>query len=166
MAQHKRKIKLIQPSLQLKLIGWFLGVAALALVMQFLLVTMAMSDLAADLPNDGRYLIESSTSRALLALGISFLVLMPLSLLVGVLVTFRIAGPIYRFEQHFKAIARGEDPGACRIRKDDELQEFCGHLNSALDTLRARGASTPASSGDVEAPSAPLPKSGELERAV
>ena len=65
-------------------------------------------------------------------------VLLPLMLVVGVLVTHRVAGPIYRFEQHLGAIARGEDPGVCRIRKTDELHDLCRIINEAVDAMKTQ----------------------------
>jgi hypothetical protein len=148
MASYKRKKKLIQPRLQLRLIFTFLGVALLALLLQFLLFGAMISDLASELPQDGPLLQDRIPGFTLLVFGISLGVLLPMTVCVGVLVTFRIAGPLYRFEQHLKAIARGEDPGVCRIRREDELQEFCKTLNAALDKLRsARPPETGAAEG-------------------
>jgi hypothetical protein len=137
MSPYKRSKKLIQPRLQLRLTFTFLGVALLALLLQFLLFGATISALASELPQDGPVLLDRIPQYTLLVFGISLCILLPMTLCVGVLVTFRIAGPLYRFEQHLKAIARGEDPGVCRIRRDDELQDFCKTLNAALDKLRS-----------------------------
>ena len=139
MATYKRRKKLIQPRLQIRLILAFLGVALLALMLQFILFASTIATLAADLPQEGEILIERIPGYTLAVLGISIGVLLPLTFFVGILTTFRIAGPLYRFEQHLKAIARGEDPGVCRIRKGGVLQEFGRTWNAALDRLRADG---------------------------
>ena len=68
--------------------------------------------------------------------------MIPLTLFTGILVTFRVAGPVHRFEQHLKAIANGEDPGDCYIRKGDEFTELCELINSAVNTLRAQNRNT------------------------
>lgn len=137
MSPYKRRKKLIQPRLQLRLIFTFLGVALLALLLQFLLFGATIAALASDLPQDGPVLLDRIPQYTLLVFGISLCILLPMTLCVGVIVTFRIAGPLYRFEQHLLAVARGEDPGVCRIRRDDELQDFCKTLNAALDRLRS-----------------------------
>lgn len=142
MAPHKRRIKLIQPRFQLRLIAVFSGLALLGLVLQFILFAATISALAADLPQDGPMLIESIPPYTLAVFGISLCVLLPMTISVGILVTFRIAGPLYRFEQHLKAIARGEDPGECRIRKGDELQGLCGTINEAVSALRREARKT------------------------
>ena len=151
MTSHKRSKKLIQPRLQLRLIFTFLGVALLALLLQFLLFGATLSSLAADLPQDGPVLLDRIPQYTLLVFGVSLCVLLPMTLCVGVIVTFRIAGPLYRFEQHLKAIVRGEDPGVCRIRRDDELQEFCQTFNAALDKLRS---AKPPETAGAEGPAA------------
>lgn len=136
MAKYKRRIKLIQPSLQLKLIGTFMGVSALAMMLQFLLFTSSMSEVAAELPEDGALLLQAMQDTSWRIFLLTFGMLLPVTALVGVLVTFRWAGPIFRFKQHLSRIALGERPAHCKIRKGDELQEFCAVLNQAVDNLQ------------------------------
>ena len=146
MAKYKRRIKLIQPSFQLKLIGTFLGMSALSMLLQFLLFTSSMSEVAALLPEDGTLLLGELQDTTWQIFLLSFGMLLPVTFLVGVLVTFRWAGPLYRFKDHLTRIARGERPGPCRIRKGDELQDFCQLLNRAVDNLQgieSHGDATP-----------------------
>ena len=63
-------------------------------------------------------------------------VVVPLTLGVGILASFRIAGPLYRFEVHMKQVSHGEDPGPCRIRRGDMLQGFCDQLNALTEPMR------------------------------
>jgi signal peptidase II len=71
---------------------------------------------------------------------VSFGMLLPLTIAVGILVTFRIAGPIYRFESYIKSVLRGEEVGPCRIRMGDEFQELCELLNQVTAALREQRA--------------------------
>ena len=139
--RHPRRIKLIKPRLQLKLIGSFVGLSAISLLVQFLLLSSRLSETAANLPSGGNYLTRELPTLLLGILIFSFCVLLPASALLGILITFRIAGPAYRFEQHLRAVARGEDPGPCRIRKGDEFVELCQLINAALEAKGARAAS-------------------------
>ena len=136
----QRRDRLVRPRLQLRLILAFLAVATTALLLQFALFSSVLTTAAADLPQDGQILIERTTGISLTILLVSLGVLLPLCFFVGILVTFRVAGPLYRFEKHLEAIARGEDPGPCRIRKGDDLQDFCATFNAALTRMRDRGA--------------------------
>ncbi len=136
----QRRDRLVRPRLQLRLILAFLAVAMIALLLQFVLFASVLTTAASDLPQDGQILLERTTGLSLTILVISMGVLLPLCFFVGVLATFRVAGPIYRFEKHLETIARGIDPGPCRIRKGDDLQDFCATFNAALTRMRDRGA--------------------------
>ena len=74
----------------------------------------------------------------LYVIGMSSIVLLPLTFVVGILTTFRIAGPLYRMELHLKKIINGEATGPCTIRKGDKLQDFVNLLNEAVGVLGAR----------------------------
>jgi len=136
----QRRDRLVRPRLQLRLILAFLGVATIALLLQFALFASVLTSVASELPGDGQIFLERTTGLSITILVVSMGVLLPLCFFVGVLVTFRVAGPIYRFEKHLESIARGVDPGPCRIRKGDDLQDFCASFNKALARMRDRGA--------------------------
>ena len=66
------------------------------------------------------------------------MLLVPVTLIVGITTTFKVAGPLHRLEQHCRAIIRGEDPGICKLRKGDEMQDLCDLFNQAIDKLREK----------------------------
>jgi len=140
---NRRTTKLIHPRLQLTLVSWFLGVAFVALVLQVLLLGAFLAELAARIPDQGAVVAAEANGMLMRAFVVSLLFLVPVTLGVGVLITFRIAGPVYRFEEYLDRIARGEEVGECRIRKGDQLQGLCDRINAAVAALRgARGAQT------------------------
>jgi hypothetical protein len=134
--RYKRRIKLIRPRLQLKLTAISTGVAIIALSLQYLLFSKTLTSLATDLPNDALLLMDVSRGPLLLALGISLAVLLPLSVSVGILTTFRVAGPVHRLESYLEQVRRGERPADCRLREGDELLELCRLVNEATRPLR------------------------------
>ena len=134
--KRKRKTKLIQPRLQLKLVASFLGISALALLLQFLVFGMRLSQAASIMPDGGAYLTAYKSKLLLETLTFSFGLLLPLSFAVGILITFRIAGPVHRLEDHLRRIARGEEVGRCTLRKGDDLQSLCERVNEAVEYLR------------------------------
>ena len=138
----RRSIKLIQPALQLRLIGWFAGMTAVALIGQFLLLSSRLTQFAAQMPRDGNYLLEGLNGLLLDILVSSFGMLLPAILLIGIHVTFRLAGPLYNFKRHLRAVADGEQIGPCRIRKGDQLQDLCALINAALERTRVDAAHT------------------------
>ena len=138
MVKHKRRIKIIRPRLQMKLTLTFVGLTLLALMLQFMVFLRTMTSLAVSLPSDHDVLMDAVPEVLVQSLLLTFCVVVPLIFLVGVLLTFRIAGPVYRFETYLKQLLRGENPGECRLRKGDELEELCGLINQATQTLREK----------------------------
>jgi hypothetical protein len=134
--RYKRRIKLIQPRLQLKLVFVFLSMAASSMLLQFILFTGAVTDVASRLPSDGLVLVEEMPRLLYRTLLVSFGLFLPMMFFVGVLVTFRFAGPVYRFKMYLKEVIRGEKPADCRLREGDELQDLCVLINQATEPLR------------------------------
>jgi len=136
----QRKQKLIHPRFQLKLIGTFFFLACVSALFQVLLLHSSIQELEPHLGERSAAMIVLLDELFRQNLLIAFAALAPLMLVVGVLVTHRIAGPIYRMERHLEAIARGENPGECRIREGDEFHELCARLNEAVNALQTRRA--------------------------
>jgi len=154
--------KLSRPGLQLRLVGAFLGMASLGLLLQFLLLGGRLTSILAKLPRYGGDIAQDVPSMLLSVLLVSAIVVLPLIFALGVVMTHKIAGPVYRFEEYLGQIARGEKVGPCRIRKGDELQELCNRLNSAIARLRSEaqqreGFSSPNDVDLAGTVSAPLP---------
>ena len=154
--RERRKVKLIKPRLQLKLIGVFVGLSALGFLLQALHVAFRLSDLAATMPEGGTHLMAVLPALPIEILIFSFGMLLPLITAVGIFITHRIAGPVYRFEQYLTQVARGDDVGPCTLRDGDELQDLCDVINRAVETWKSeRAASSPkevAADSSVEHP--------------
>jgi hypothetical protein len=135
-AKYSRRRKLIKPDLQPSLVGAFGGVAVLAMLLQFLMLGYFMIRAASRLDGGGGELAGQVPSALLSVLGLSLLILVPLFLALGVLLTFRVAGPVYRFEQFLAAVARGEQTAPCRLRDKDKLVSLCDAINVATEPLR------------------------------
>jgi len=163
-----RKKKLINPGLQLRLVAIFLCSAALAVQAEAILITYTLTKLAEDMPNDGSVLLSQLPEFVRTNLLLTFALLAPLTLGVGIVATFRVAGPLYRFQQFLQAVKEGRQVEPCTIRKGDELHEFCVLLNDVTAPLRAKAQATaPESPLAVESVAAaiPSPKAKESERA-
>lgn len=138
--QWKRRKKLPQPGFQLRLVGAFAGLCVLALVAQTFVLGAQLMRFSGTMPSGGGHLAGELTELLSRTLAISLVLVLPALLVIGVFVTFRIAGPLFRFERHLEAVARGEWPGPCRIRSKDDLQDLCRLLNEGLEGARALGA--------------------------
>jgi hypothetical protein len=135
-----RRKKLIDPALQLKLVGAFTGLAVLGLLLQFLLMMREMTAAARGIPEVGGMLADVMPGVLVRALAVALVVVVPLLLGVGIALTFRVAGPVYRFEQFLGAVARGEQIEPCRIRKGDYFQSLCAKINDATEPQRRQAA--------------------------
>jgi len=138
MATNRRRIKIIRPKLQMKLTLTFVGLTLLALMLQFMVFLRTMTSIAVTMPSDHDVLMDAIPEVLVQSLLLTFCVVVPLVFLVGVLLTFRIAGPVYRFEMYIKQILRGENPGECKLRKGDELNELCGLINQVTQPVREK----------------------------
>jgi hypothetical protein len=141
----KRKKKLINPRLQLRLVGIFFCAACLAVQVEAILITLTMTRLSRTLGNDGSALLEQVPEFVRTNLLLTFAILTPVMLAVGIVATFKIAGPLHNFEQFLRAVRDGQQVEPCRIRKGDELQTLCTLINEVTAPLRERAASNSAS---------------------
>lgn len=149
----KRRRKLIQPGLQMRLTLAFLTTSLTCLCLQGFYLLQSITRQAPSLPV-GRpdRVAELLAEEIWVGVAISLAILVPLTIGVGILVTFRVAGPAYRFEQYLRSIARGEDPGPCRLRHRDELQNVCDAINAAVSRMRQNddAESTPGDARPIE----------------
>jgi signal transduction histidine kinase len=63
----------------------------------------------------------------------------PIVLLIfvaGIIITHRIAGPVYNIETKLDKALRGEEIQFIRLRKGDELQELADKINALLQRLQ------------------------------
>jgi hypothetical protein len=135
----RRARKLIEPRIQKRFVLIFLSTTALAVLVQALVVSHLLLRAADRLPNDGVALKSELLGILASGLACTLLVLTPLTLVVGIASTHKIVGPLYRFRVYLAQLASGERPEPCRIRKGDELQDFCALLNRATEPLRRAG---------------------------
>jgi hypothetical protein len=141
----KRKKKLIEPRLQLRFSLAFLSCALILVLVQAIVIQFVMQRIAARLPHDGQLLQAEIPGALLISFVVAFLLLCPLSLGIGVLSTFRVLGPLYRFRVFLRQVADGTHPAPCKIRAEDELHDFCDLLNEVTAPLRDGSATADAS---------------------
>lgn len=140
MNQTQRRTYLIQPKLQTKLVGSFVGLATLALLLQFLFLGMRLIPMARSLPG-GSELAGALPGVILQVMAFSLLILLPIIFCLGIRITLKIAGPLYRFERFFEEVKEGQRTDPCRLRQGDELQALCEMINEATAERRASNAS-------------------------
>ncbi len=134
--KYKRTRKLIQPKFQLKVAFACLGIAVMATLVLTVLLNQVVLDFADKGWIDSARVEQEWVGVLTVKLLIALAVLTPMTLALGVILMHRIAGPLYRFRQFMAAVARGEHPNECHLRKGDELMDFCELLNKFTAPIR------------------------------
>lgn len=130
--QFKRKKKLVNKPLQLKLIGVFVAIGMTCALFQIVLVNFGLLEVAKAAPTGGEVILARARGMMLNNVMWTIGALVPLMTCVGLILTHRVAGPAYRMTQHCRAIAEGGPVRPCKIRQDDELQDLCDAMNAAF----------------------------------
>lgn len=163
MTYQKRRRKIIDRPLQLRLVGSFLAVACLAALFQVILLNNSMLGLAREMQELGDEVLSHTPKLLARNVALTLGVLIPCVLVVGILVTHRIAGPTYRFRMYLNEIAENGAPERpCRIRRNDELHDICALLNRAVDALATGHTTTDGSEDEADR----NPESGEEREAA
>lgn len=125
-----RKKKFIRRDIQLQIVFMNVFVACLVLLLCFLLNLMSINSMASN------KIVMTVAQTAIKFQQMVFqnyfiatVLTLILSAAAGVYFSFRFCGPIYRFELHLRDLCNGRWDKPCRIRKDDNLQDFCQVLN-------------------------------------
>ena len=61
-----------------------------------------------------------------------------LVVIISAILSHRMAGPVYRFEQTCKAIAKGDFSQRVHLRKGDQLTELQTEFNNMMDVVESR----------------------------
>lgn len=146
-----RKVLLINPRFQLTCLGFSASLALLSLSIVFFANAYffwkfkglgATSGLSQD-HVFFRFLQEQQSQMNGIFLATAVLVFGVL-LLGGLLLSHRVAGPLYHLEQHCRRLAQGERAGELRFREKDFFQEIPPVFNAAVASTRG-GAGAPPS---------------------
>lgn len=131
-SKFKRRNKLPKPRFQLRLAGTFMALVAMSLFVQTLVCGAQFAAFAQEFQGSETDLISELPGLLGRSLLYGSLLIVPALGIIAIHITFRMAGPIYRFEMHLRSVIAGEDPGICRIREGDHHTELCDLINGAL----------------------------------
>ncbi len=136
--QQLRTRKLIDKSLQLRLVGAFISVGCVATLFQVVLLNNSMLGLSEELAKNGDILLSKTPGLLIRSVLVTLGLLVPALTFIGILVTHRIAGPAYRMRCYFQEIvASGEVTYPCKTRKYDELKSMCELVNKAVQRVQS-----------------------------
>jgi hypothetical protein len=93
-------------------------------------------------------LSQQETTMLWLVVGVTLMMAAALGLF-GILVTHRVAGPIFIMTRYVSVLAQGRFPQMRPLRKHDELKDFFDRFQGAVDVLKGREAEEAAKLDDV-----------------
>ena len=138
MSNPYRKKKLINLQLQLKLIGTFTAISCFAALAQVVLLSQSMISLSEELGDASAEFRKRLPEVLASDVGWTLGFLIPFMLLVGVHITHKVAGPVYRIDCYLGEVAeKGEVTIPCRVRDEDEMQLLVRSVNAAFERLVA-----------------------------
>jgi hypothetical protein len=141
-AGHHRRQFLVDRGFQAKYALLFAGAGlVVALVFGLWLHQVHVQATALLAPDaETRALVERS-DRILLAAFAAIAVLLAAALgLLGVVVTHRVAGPVFVMGHYLRVLAEGRFPRMRTLRRSDELKEFFRTFLEAIEAMKAREA--------------------------
>ncbi len=158
----RRNRKLIDRSLQLRLVGTFVAVGCVAILFQVILMNQSVLQLGRSLGNPGEQVLRLGPSMLLRSMLITMSVLIPVTLGIGILVTHRVAGPAYRMRMYLENVAENGVPEhPCKVREGDELQDLCDRVNEAILAFQEGPKVQQDEQGASAEPLPPLPQATE-----
>ena len=137
-AKWRRRRLLIQRWFQIRYISIILGfMLFIALVSGYTVYVttwvMLGEKLAAVYPQG---LLLEIVKKVNLVLFLRLLILTPFVIFAGLVLSNRIAGPIYRIKKHLKLVASGNYDMPLRLRKKDELKDLADGVNKMVSVLK------------------------------
>lgn len=136
----KRKIRnfLINKNLQARLILEIVLPAFLLSILSGVLVFAIIWPLATNVASAGT--ISFMQTLAIIGLCLASIGMICLIAAWAIVVTHRIAGPIYHIEQDLKRVLQGEHIEPIHIRRGDEFHELVNLLNQLIDRASKQNA--------------------------
>lgn len=137
--KYVRRQYLVAKKFQLKYVGLILLLmfltAALCSYVVYYTSMMLLGEKLANVYPQGRLMsiVKLVNFRILL----SILLITPLVALIGIFLSHRIAGPIYRMEKFLNNLALGDLTGRIVLRAKDELITLANGINFVVDSLKS-----------------------------
>jgi len=134
---YKRKQYLVAKKFQLKYTGLILLLmfltASMCSYVVYYTAMILMGEKLANVYPQGRllYIVKTVNFRILL----SAILVTPLVVMLGIFLSHRIAGPIFRMEKFLKDMAAGNLASRITLRQGDEMATLAGGINNLAEAL-------------------------------
>ena len=144
MAMQAKKIRrrqyFIAPEFQIRYIRFILfvmfGVGALAAYTVYYKSMILLGGKLANVYPQGRLvaIVKSVNIQIMLSL----LLITPLVVIIGLFLSHRMAGPVYRMEKTLTAMGNGDISARITLRKRDEFKSLADRINFVVDSMRSK----------------------------
>lgn len=137
---YRRRNYFIEKEFQAKFILKFCAIVALAgLFTVGILYFLAMKSTTVSIVNSR--VVVKTTADFMLPILIQTVVIVTIftslaTIVVTLLVSHKIAGPLYRFKKIMQALGAGDFSGSCKIRRTDQLQDVCDDFSTMIVKVR------------------------------
>lgn len=131
---YKRKKKIVDPAYQLR---YTLTLASLATSEGVLLAGVLLIAVFSVIEISPEDHVRLFYYLVMVAAG-TIVILNIINFAVGILLSHRISGPVYRFTQVLQGMIRGDLGQVIMLREKDDLQDLKDRLNDMLESLRQR----------------------------
>jgi methyl-accepting chemotaxis protein len=136
LASGQRRVFLVKRTLQFKIIMLVLGAVTIAVgLIGFDIYWTVGRDIVRDLMDPGLYglfqhaAVVTAIKISFYLLGVAF---------VALLLSNKMAGPVYRFEKSARSVAQGDLTHRVRLRTGDELIDLQNEFNAMLESLHTK----------------------------
>lgn len=138
-ARYRRRQILIARKFQLKFVGLillfvFLSALLASFTIYYTMMILMGQKLASVYPQGMLASILTTVNLQILA---SFLLISPLVIIIAIILSLRIAGPVYRIDRFLRQIAAGDYSSRITLRAKDEFKVIGDTLNQMTDNLQA-----------------------------
>jgi methyl-accepting chemotaxis protein len=135
-SSYKRKIYLIKKPLQYRFITWVVGTVMVAVLVVLLDVFISLHRNAQNtgLTVQVSDLYDPTDPFTIL----KFLIYVGGVYYATLLLSHRVAGPLYRFEKSSEEVAAGNLTHKVFLRREDEMEELRNSFNAMVDALRGK----------------------------
>ncbi len=138
--RQRRRIHIVKMKFQRDFILKFCAIIIIsALIIAGIIYVLSLSSTTAAFENS-RLVLKSTADFMLPLLILSSLIAIiamgTLTIIFTLLISHRIAGPLYRLEKDIDAVKNGNLNIEIRVRKDDEFQDLAKSLNQMIKSIR------------------------------
>lgn len=138
----KRRQYFVQKDFQFKFILKFCMVLLVGIIISTGLVLLFSENTLTSSFEQSRLVIRNTASAILpnvfLSHAIAFVLISFLAIVVTLLVSHKLAGPLFRFEKELKEMGNGDLTKVVKIRKDDQVKAIADGLNEMRANLQKK----------------------------